>query len=104
MPDKRLHSLSWCLSNVRILLANPQVPKCVCPTCLQRRQKIEQTSPRKSTPRTLQEVGQQYLMSQGSPPRISHSAPPLDDDPPIFPGAFCARTAESNRGMLSSHA
>jgi transposase InsO family protein len=35
---------------------------------------------------------------------ISHSAPPLDDDPPIFPGAFCARTAESNRGMLSSQA
>jgi hypothetical protein len=34
----------------------------------------------------------------------SHSAPPLDDAPPIFPGACCARTVEANHGRLSSHA
>jgi hypothetical protein len=43
----------------RILLVNPQVLKLVCPACLEGK-KAEQTSPRKSTSRTLKRVDQQY--------------------------------------------
>jgi hypothetical protein len=50
----------WGVSkNLPILLANLQVPKCVCPTCLLGRQKAWETYARKGTARTLKEVGQQ---------------------------------------------
>jgi hypothetical protein len=47
-------------TNARILLANSKVPKFVCPICLLGRQKAGETFPRKSTPRALKEVRQQY--------------------------------------------
>jgi hypothetical protein len=44
--------------------------------------KAEETTPRKSTSRTLKRVDQQYLMSQGSPPQIKIAGLFLGEYPP----------------------
>jgi hypothetical protein len=53
-----------------LLLANPKVLKFVDPICLLGRQKAGGTSARKSTPRTLKEIRQQYPAVLANPPAL----------------------------------